>query len=196
MKDSLGRRHGRLHNRIFLTEIAQGNEEAVNIFLEGHQGADADHPMQHLATTVPKQKRHAHRTGGLHHRKKTRFIDVRPMVGVPMCFVEFVELPVAFLLTDKKLCDSHPGNRLCQIGVDARDPLANQAIGFPGPDAKEVNGQRHRRNQRQRDQGQLDMHVKHDHDDPDQHDEVRNQRHHPGCKHLLQHIHVRGHPGH
>ena len=71
------------------------------------------------------------------------------MIGVPMGRVEFVELPIGFRLAGKELDNGHARNGFAEISIDARDPLADLAVGLPSFDAKVVNGNRHRRDQGQ-----------------------------------------------
>ena len=76
MKDPLGRRHGGLHDRVLRTEIAHGDKKSVDIFLEGHQGSNADDPVQNLSTSIPEQESHAHGSGRFHHRVEACLIEV------------------------------------------------------------------------------------------------------------------------
>ena len=51
------------------------------------------------------------------------------MIGVAMVGVECFKLTIGFFLAGEQLDHRHAGDRLAQIGVDARDPFADLAIG-------------------------------------------------------------------
>ena len=67
-----------------------------------------------------------------------------------MVGVEHLEFMKGFFLAGEQLDHRHTGNRLAQVRVDARDSFADQPVRLARLDAKEVDGECHRRDQSQR----------------------------------------------
>ena len=87
---------------------------------------------------VPHHERARDAGERLDHREERRLVDVRPVVGVAVVVVQRVELVEAAPLAREELDDHHPRDRLLQVGVEARDALADLAVGAARREAEEV----------------------------------------------------------
>src|SRR4029453_11811088 len=67
LKYTFRRRHGGLHHRVFLTEVAQRHEKSMDILLERHHRANSYNPVQTLAASVPEQQTQAYRARRFDH---------------------------------------------------------------------------------------------------------------------------------
>jgi hypothetical protein len=118
------------------------------------------------------------------------------VIGVAVIVVEGVELLEAAFLAREELDDHHPGERLLQVGVEARDALADQAIRPPRREAEEIDAEEEHghEHERRRREARVDRH--HDDDDPHHREDVHEDRHRARREHLVQHVDVRREPRH
>ena len=110
-----------------------------------------------------------------------------------MGVVPLVELAERARFAPEELHDRHPRDVLLKERVDARDALADQAIGLPRPDPEEVDRQGHDRHQRKRDERELDVEVKEDRHDARERETVHGDGQRTRGEHLVHHVDVGRH---
>src|SRR5581483_7916858 len=98
------------------------------------------------------------------------------------------------LLAIEKLQHYDAGHMLLQVGVDAGNRDANAAIGVTNLVAKDLGRDRNERQYCEGDQRHLPVHVQHDDQNARQQEDVLEDGHHSGGKHLVQSIHIAGDP--
>ena len=103
---------------------------------------------------------------------------------------------LAVPLAGEELDDRHARERLLQVGVEARQPVADEAVAAARGDAEEVDRQRQHRHQREGDEREVPIDRQHDGDDAEQRGDVHEDRQRAGGEHLVDHVDVGGQAGH
>ncbi len=109
--------------------------------------------------------------------------------------VDFGKLPVSALLAVEKLQNRHSADMFLQIGIDAGDGHANAAVGVANFVAEHFCSDRNERQHGEGDQRQPPVHFQHDDENAGEHEDVFEDRHHAGGKHIVQGVHVGGDAG-
>ena len=189
-------RHRRLHDGVFGREVADRHEEALHVLDERHQRAEGERAAEDLAAAVPDDHRERERADRLDDREQRRLVDVRGVVGDAELVVQPVEAALTGALAGKQLDDRHARQRFLEIGVEARQAVADVAVVAPRRDAKDVDHHRQHRRQRQRDQRQPPVDGEHDGDDAEQRGDIHQDGQRTGGEHLVDDVDVGGHARH
>ena len=113
-----------------------------------------------------------------------------------MGIIERRKLPEDTLLTSKELDHCHSRDSLLEVGVDPGYALANDTIGSPRQNPKDVHRNTEHRKQEQGNCSETRVDDQHDGHDAYHGHEVHEDCHGPGSEHLVQDIHIRGDPRH
>ena len=94
-EDALGRRHRRLHHRVLRAEVADRDEEQVDVLDERQHRPDLQRVRLPEARALPQHGRDRDRAHRVDDREQRRLELVGELVGVAVGGVEPVELGVA-----------------------------------------------------------------------------------------------------
>ena len=149
-----------------------------------------------ITAAVPDDDAERDRAHRLDDREQGRLEDVGGVIGGAELVVQRVEAPLARALACEELNHRHPRQRFLQVGVQPRQPVADQAVVPARRDAEEVHRRAEHRHQRQRDQGEAPVDGEHDGNDADQRREVHQDGEGAGREHLVDHVDIGGEARH
>src|SRR3989442_6369692 len=192
----LRRRHGRLHDVVLLRQIEDRAEELLEELPEGEQRPDRHRAAEDPVRAGDEQRRRGARARegdeGLEHAHRADHPLVRPeQVGVEI--VEELERPA---LSVEELDDRHPRQVLVEVGVYAREADADRAERLPHDPAevgREDDEDRQRAERHEREPPGEDQ--KRDRD-PDEHEDVAEDRDDPALHHVRERVDVVRDPRH
>ena len=201
LEDAFRGRQPRLDHRVLGREVADRDEEALDVLEERHHRADvtsARRRVLHDANAnarVPDYERHAHRRDRLHHRVQDRVVLDRLIVGVAVGAVDHVVVRGAARFTPEGLHRLDPLHLLGQVRVQVRDVTLDGGEGLSRVATDHLYRDAQGRQRHERHQRQAPVQVQHRRQDPDQQQHVGDGGHGTGRKHLADGVHVVGDAG-
>jgi hypothetical protein len=107
-----------------------------------------------------------------------------------MSGVDLVEAREVERLPAEQLDGRHAGDIFLKERVDARDPAPHDAVRIAHVAPEPLGDERNQRKHREGHESQPPVHAQHDRHDPDQREDVPEDRDHSGREQVVQHVHV------
>ncbi len=154
LEDALGAGHRDLEERVAGRQVADGDEERLDVSDEREEGAEGDRVLgpapERAHARVPEHRGDADAGDHLDGRVERGVVDDGAVVGVAVGVVDLVELGGALLLAGVGLHHGHARDLLVQVGVHPRGLGADLAEGVADAAARPVDAQGHGRDARRR----------------------------------------------
>jgi len=128
-EDLLHRRHRGLEGVVQLRELLQRVEEAGEVGDEGDEDADAQLSAAHDRAPVPEDDDRPDGAHELDEREVDAALDDGPHVHVAVLGVHAREGRAVGGLAAERLEDTHPGDRLLQVGAHRGEAVADEGVG-------------------------------------------------------------------
>ncbi|MCX5741155.1 MAG: hypothetical protein NT062_01510 [Proteobacteria bacterium] len=195
LDDALGRGHRALHDGVLRRQVADGDEELLDVLVEHHD--DADRGRRHRAARRDvDDDADGDRADRLDDRVHGRVRPDLPEVGVAVARVDLVVLALGDLAAPEELDDADAGQVLLRERVHGGEAHADLAERRAHEAAGVLHEDHQHRQGRERDEGQLHVDRQHHDDDREHLHEVRDQRDRALREHLVDALDVVRHARH